>query len=59
MNILYTKPGCVRCEPFKADLKRKGIEFVEVVLDTAEKIAEVKAMGVRSVPYLVEVERPE
>ena len=51
--IVYSKDDCNWCVLMKTLLKRKGIEFKEIKLETDEEFAEVKEKyGIETVPQL-------
>ena len=55
MLILVTKPGCKNCPVARNYLKTEGIPFVELSLDTPEKIEAFTAQNptIRSVPVVL------
>lgn len=57
---IYTKPGCPFCMAAKADLKLKGVEYIEYnVKADPKKLKEMLQLngGQRKVPTVVDEER--
>jgi glutaredoxin 3 len=57
---IYTKPGCPFCMAAKADLKFKGVEYIEYnVKADAQRLEEMLQLngGQRKVPTIVEGEK--
>ena len=54
MIEVYTRPSCPRCVEMKGLLRKRGIEFVECVLDFDVPTSEVKTKfpGIGSLPIL-------
>jgi len=50
--ILYTSKNCVFCGPVKKKLKKKGIDFKEVSIDTREGKKMASKKGIKVVPTL-------
>ncbi len=57
---IYTKPGCPFCMAVKADLKLKGVEYIEhSVKADPQRLEEMLRLngGQRKVPTIVDGER--
>jgi glutaredoxin len=57
---IYTKPGCPFCMAVKADLKLKGVEYIEHSVKADPKMLEEMLRlngGQRKVPTIVDGER--
>lgn len=54
MIEVWSKPSCVQCDATKRELRKRGLEFLELDLtDNPAQLAEFKAAGHLSAPVVV------
>ena len=53
-TIVYSKTNCPACDTLKAQLRKEGVDFVEILLgrDMSIEAFKEKFPEVRSVPYM-------
>lgn len=54
MLILYTKNNCQYCEKVKQEFLENNIAYEDRNIENEDYLAEVKALGARTMPFLVD-----
>lgn len=59
MIEVWSKPSCVQCDATKRELRKRGLEFLELdLMDNPAQLAEFKAAGHLSAPVVVVSDGP-